>query len=315
VATALVCSLAAASRAADKTEIAFKFENERKAAYDLSIDLDVTTGALKAGRREESKTTTNMTMTMNVTENVPEDGAAKLAVTFEDLKLTQKISAPAGEINVEVSGADVVVKRGGSPVIDTKKNVGKDLAAGLLAQFAFVGKEGTLTVGKAGALASVEGPDEFTRFMDADLKAGLFVLRAPAEAIGLGESWSVERSIAKLRGLDLGTSPIVVKTTFKLEGVEDADGKKIAKVTVKSELKDNEDLSAKGVGGAFDGQTILIETVERDATGTVEFDVNDGFVVSSTLDVDMSLKLTVTVDKEEITTTLAGTAKVASKRN
>ena len=199
LATALVCILAAASSATEKAEIAFKFENERKSAFDLSFDLDVTAGALKSGRREESKTTTNMSMTMNVTESVTEDGGAKLAVTFEGLKLTQKITSPAGELNVEVDGNDVVVKRGSASLIDTKKNVGKDLAAGLLAQFAFVGKEGTLSVGKGGELAGVEGPDEFTRFMTADLKSGLFVLRAPAEAIGEGESWSVERPIAKLR--------------------------------------------------------------------------------------------------------------------
>jgi len=314
VATAIICVLGATTRAADKTELAFTFENERKSAYDLSVNLEVTAGALKDGRREESKTTTDMTMTMNVTENVPEEGATNLAVTFDELKLTQKIAAPAGEINVEVAGTDVVVKRGGTALIDTKKNVGKDLAGGLLAQFAFVGKEGTLTVGKAGALSGVDGPDEFTRFMDADLKSGLFVLRTPVEAIGVGESWNVERQISKLRGLDLGNSPITTKTTFKLEGVEVVNDKKIATVSVKSELADNLDLTAKGVGGAFDGQTVQIEEVERGATGTIEFNVDDGFVVSSTLDVNLKVKVTVTVDKQEVTTTLSGTAKMEAKR-
>ena len=67
--------------------------------------------------------------------------------------------------------------------------------------------------------------------MSADLKAGLFVLRQPDQPQAQGESWKSERTIQKIRGLDLG-SAVTVATTFTLKSVETVDGKTIATIGV-----------------------------------------------------------------------------------
>jgi hypothetical protein len=304
-----VLACAALAAAEEKTKVAFTHVDGRTSAYDLTVGLDTTTGATSDARHEEAKTTTTLSMTMTLVERA----AATLGVTFADLKLTQKISAPAGEIEVEVAGSDVTVKRGGASVVDTKNKVGVEYSAALLAQFAYLGKEGSLTLDDRGGVAKVEGPDEFIRFFSADLSSGLFVLQAPPQPVGTGESWNVEHTVDKLRGLDLSTSPINVVTTFTLTEVKTVGGAKIATIAVASKLVDSNDLSAKAEGGAFNGKTVLIPEMTRSATGSIAFDLDAGRIVESTVTVDLSVKVKVTVEKEDVTSTLAGKATVSAK--
>lgn len=305
--------LATAAFAAENTELSFQYRDGEKSVYDLTISLDVTTSAMRQGRKEMSQTNTTMSLAMDVVDHMAEGEAATLGVTFHDLKLDQKITAPAGSIEVGVDGADVTVKRGGSPVIDTKNKVGADLAVALLGQFAFLDKEGTITPDADGGIGSISGPDEFKRFMTADLKSGLFLLSMPTAPVAETETWETQRTISSLRGLDFSASPIAVKTAFTLKSVTEKEGKKIATIAVESNVVETENLSAKGTGGAFDGQTILIPEVKRTATGIVLFDVTRGTVVESNLSVDLNVKIKVAVEGEDVETAFSGTGTVKSK--
>lgn len=324
------------ARAEEAYELRYRFTEGATSTYALHVELDVSTSAKRGAEEQESSADTKLDLLMQVVEHEPKESTrAKptLAVTFRDLVVSQKLKGPEGDIAVTIRGEKVKVERGFSVVIDTEKGEGKDLAKGLLKEFAFLGKEGTLTVEPDGRVSAVDGPSEFRSFVapgsgaaggsgsggEALTGAGLWVLQTAGEPVRIGESWqSSGRKIERLRGLDLSENPLVVKLGYALKEVAEEGGRKIARVAVKS-ANLARDLSGKVSNESLTAAPVTIRTFERTVKGTVRFDVESGRLVES----DLSVKLNVTVemkvgdgetDGEEIVkTTISGTARVQLK--
>jgi hypothetical protein len=308
----IAAALAVTSRAAEKTEVVYRFREGDEASYELKIELDTTSSATMSGREEKSTTKTTMSLDMDMATHTAE--AAELTVAFKNLKLSQTIGGPAGQINVEVEGEKVKVTRGGATVIDTEKKVGVERAPGLTREFSFLGKDGTVVVDDRGRIVRIDGPEAFTRFVSADTGVGLFVLETPTEAVAAGESWtSTEKTIKSLRGLDLSGDPIELKTTYTLEAVAEDEGARIATISVKSSVDIDVGLSGRAKGGALNGKSVSIPRLTRSVTGTVHFDLENGKVVDSEVSVEMTVKIEVGSGEEKVASALEGTAKISTK--
>ncbi|MHC5053440.1 MAG: hypothetical protein ACYTKD_01845 [Planctomycetota bacterium] len=304
-ATAATAALALASAvwAAESHEIAFKFTEGEKSSYGIDIQLDITTTAERGGQKQESSARTKkLALVMDVVERAAKEGvraSPELAVTFRDLAVEQEISGAAGEITLEISGEDVVARRGGAVIVDTKEGKGKELAKALLAEFAFIGKEGTLTLRESGRVTKVDGPEAFRSFLAPDSGAGLWILETKPGAIAVGETWeSEERRIRRFRGLDLSTNPLAVKVSYTLDGFSERDGRKVAKIKVKSDLLREKSLSATVTGEALRGARVDIRRLERKAEGTVLFDIDEGRLIESDVEVTLAVEVEMTVKNE-----------------
>ncbi len=317
---AALATVGAGARAGEARRLRYKFTEGARSTYALHVEYDLSTRAEQGERKQESSRNTKLDLVMEVVEHERKAGArAKptLGVTFRDLKVEQKLTGPAGDIDVAIESGEVTVKRRGMVVIDTKEGKGKDLAKRLLKEFAFLGKEGTLTVDSSGRVSAVDGPEEFKSFLAADTRAGVWVLETGTEPVRVGESWeSAERKIERFRGLDLSKNPLTVRLRYTLTEVTEEGGRKIARIAVKSVSATNvtKDISANVSNQSLSRVPVDIARFERTVEGTVEFDVDAGRVVKS----DLKIKLDVEVEmkvwnentrKEEVVKTkISGTA-------
>ncbi len=307
------------ARAGDACELRYKFEEGAEAVYDLAIELDISTTAGQETQKQESFARTELGISMNVVEHAPADEApATLDVTFDDLKLDQTLDGPAGKVSLAIDEGEVKHERDGVEVIDTKAGKGKDKAGLFLREFAFIGEKGTLTVKPNGRVSAVDGPPEFMAFLRADTPAGLWPLETTKRGLRPGDTWkSVERTINRLRGLDISANRVIVRLGYTLTAIEERDGRKIAIVAVKSETIER-DLSGRLSGESIRSpMSITIPRFERRAEGTVEFDVERGRGVASdikvTLKVDTEMKIGEGDDAETVGMKTTGTARVRVK--
>ena len=306
--------LSVTARAGESVEIKFGFEDGAKSRYDVSLDLDVTNTAEIEGQKVSNSTKTAMKLVLDLrvketTANAPPELAAK----FSGLEVNQTLTGPSGEIKVEIRDRDVKVEKDSRYVVNTEEDLGKDLASGLLAEFGFIGEEGTLVMDRRGHVLEVKGPRKFTAFLAASSGPGLFVLEAPEGAVAAGATWeSGGAEIGRLKGLDFSANPLAVKTVFALEGVEEEDGRKIAKITVISTLEET-GISARASTEAVKDRYVNIEELTRTAEGTVLFDLDRGVVVESDLDVTFSVKMKIKHEDEEVGHEMTGTARVRSE--
>ncbi|MHC4250351.1 MAG: hypothetical protein ACYS9X_14580 [Planctomycetota bacterium] len=296
-------ALASAVGAAESHVLAFKFTDGEKLTYGIDIELDITTTAERGSQKQESSARTKkLALVMDVVERAAKEGvraAPELAVTFRDLVVEQELSGAAGEITLEISGSDVVARRGGAVMVDTKKGKGKELAKALLAEFAFIGKEGTLTLRESGRVTKVDGPEAFRSFLAPDSGAGLWVLETKLGAVAVGETWeSEERRIRRFHGLDLSTNPLAVKVSYTLEEFSERDGRKVAKIKVRSDLLREKSLSATVTGEALKDARVDIRRLERKAEGTVLFDIDEGRLIESDMKVTLAVEAEMTVKNE-----------------
>jgi len=317
---AIVLAIALFARAEEKYSLRFQYRDGEKSVYDMTVKLDVTTSAAQLSQRQESSSSTQLRLSMDVVDRVQEGKKPSLGVTFRDLSVEQKLAGPAGDVSVTISGRDVVVKRGEGTIVDTKKGEGLQLASGLLREFGFLDTEGTVVLEPEGRIGAVTGSKEFEQFLAAETGSSLFVLETPPGPVGVGETWAApERSVSRLRGLDLSANPVPVKTRFTLEGLEERPGGRLARIAVRSETA-QKDLSATASSDALGSQPVTITSFERTATGVVLFDIARGELVESELDVKLSVKMEMSFDspqspggKEKVETSLAGTARVTTK--
>ena len=317
VALATVCAGASAGEA---LRLRHRFTEGARSTYALHVEFDLTTTAEQGERKQESSRETTLELVMEVVEHEPKAGSrAKptLGVTFRDLKVDQKLTGPAGDIDVAIDAGEVTVKRGGMVVIDTKKGKGKDLAKRLLKEFAFLGKEGTLTVEASGRVSAVAGPEEFKSFLAADTRAGVWVLETGTEPVKVTESWaSAERKIERFRGLDLSDNPLTVRLHYTLKEVVEEGDRKIARIAVKSASATNvtKGISARVSNQSLSRVSVDIARFERTVEGTVEFDVDAGRVVRSELKIKLNVEVEMKVwdektKKDEVVKTkISGTA-------
>ncbi len=308
------------ARAGEAHRLRHRFTEGARSTYALHVEYDLSTTAEQGERKQESSRDAKLDLVMEVVEHERKAGArAKptLGVTFRDLKVDQKLTGPAGDIDIAIESGEVTMKRGGMVVIDTKEGKGKDFAKRLLKEFAFLGKEGTLTVDSSGRVSAVDGPEELKSFLAADTRAGVWVLETGTEPVRAGESWeSAERKIARLRGLDLSKNPLTARLRYTLTEVVEEGGRKIARIAVKSVSATN---VTKGISARVSNQSLSrvpvdIVRFERTVEGTVEFDLDAGRVVRSDLkiklDVEVEMKVwDETTKKEEVVKTkISGTA-------
>lgn len=303
----------AAARAGESVEIALSFEDGAKLSYDVSLELDITTTAGLREQRVSNEAKTAMKLVMDTTTRAAEGSPPEFAVTFRDLEVDQTITGPAGEIKVEIQGSEVKVEMDSITVIDTRNNKGKELAGALLAEFSFLGEEGTLVVDSRGRVAEVKGSGKFSEFLAASAGPGLFVFEAPGAAVGVGETWRAEPTeIKRLKGLDLSANPLPVETSFTLESVAEKDGRRIAKIAVKSPLRET-DVSANASNEAGVERHVVVRTIVRTTTGTVLFDLDGGVVAESDLDVTIVVEMEIEHEGEKVRHRMEGTAKIATK--
>jgi len=304
IAAVAALAMASAGRAVESSEIAFKFEEGRRSSYAIDIEIDLATTAERDGQKQESAARTKkLALAMDVTERAATEGvraSPELAVTFRDLVVEQELSGVSGKITLDIRGEKVVAERDGVVIVDTEKGKGKELAGALLEQFAFIGKEGTLTLRESGRVTEVKGPDAFRSFLSPESGAGLFVLETKPGAIGVGETWkSEERRIRSFRGLDLSTNPLAFTVSYTLEELAEQDGRKVAKIKVASELARKRGLTARITGEALDGEArVEIRKLERTAEGSVLFDIDEGRLVESDIKVTLAVEVEMTVKNE-----------------
>jgi len=324
VAAAAALVVASAAMAAESQEIAFKFRDGRKSSYAIDIELDVTTVAEQGGQKQESSARTKkLALVMTVVERAAAEGvraAPELAVTFGDLVVDQQLSGASGNVTLSIRGNQVVAKRNGTVIVDTKRNKGKDFATALLAEFAFVDEEGTLTMLESGRVTKVDGPDAFTSFLSAESGTGLLVLETGQGPVAVGETWeSAERTVKSFRGLDLSTNPLSLKTSYTLEEVAERDGRKVAKIKVGSSLARKRALSGTVTGEALKDTRVEIRKLERTAEGTVLFDIDEGRLVESDIEVSLAVEVEMTLKNERpkkdeiVKTSVAGTGRAVMK--
>jgi len=324
VAAVAALAMASAGRAVESSEIAFKFEEGRRSSYAIDIEIDLATTAERGGQKQESSARTKkLALAMDVTERAATEGvraSPELAVTFRDLVVEQELSGVSGEITLDIRGEKVVAERDGIVIVDTEKGKGKELAGALLEQFAFIGKEGTLTLRASGRVTEVDGPDAFRSFLSPESGAGLFVLETKPGAIGVGETWkSEERRIRSFRGLDLSTNPLAFTVSYTLEEIAERDGRKVAKIKVASELARKRGLTARATGEVLEAARVEIRKLERTAEGTVLFDIDEGRVVESdvavtlAVEVEMTVKNERTKEDETVKTSVTGSGRAAMK--
>ena len=228
-----------AALAQESAQIQIRFEEGAESRYEVSLELDVTSVAGLKEQKVSTGSKTSMKLAMDTVAHAPAGEPPSLAVTFSGLELDQTIDGPAGEIKVEIRGENVKVEKRSRTLIDTSREEDAGRGSAILAEFAFVGVEGTLVMERSGRVAEVKGPRKFTDFLAASSGPGLFVLEAPEGKVAVGESWPAEPAeIRKLKGLDLSANPIIVRTSFTLEGFEEKDGRKLARIAVKAPLKE-----------------------------------------------------------------------------
>jgi len=322
---AALATVGAGARAGEAHRLRHSFTEGARSTYALHVESDLSTKAEQGERKQESSRKTTLNLVMGVVEHEPKAGArAKptLGVTFRDLKVDQKLTGPAGDIDVAIESGEVTVKRGGMVVIDTKEGKGKDLAKRLLKEFAFLGKEGTLTIDSSGRVSGVAGPEQFKSFLAADTRAGVWVLETGAESVRAGESWeSAERKIERFRGLDLSKNPLTVRLRYTLKEVAEKGGRKIATIAVKSASATD---VTKGISASVSNQSLSrvpvdIARFERTVEGTVEFDVDAGRVVKSDLDIKLNVEVEMKVwnenkkEDEVVKTKISGTATTSAE--
>ncbi len=312
-AVAVTLALAAGVRAGEGVEIEFRFEDGAESSYDVSLDLDVTSTAELSGQKLSTSAKTVMKLVMETATRAAENAPPEVALTFSGLEVDQTIEDLSGKIRVEIRGSDVKVEKGSRYVINTEKDLGKELAGTLLAEFAFVGQEGTLVMDPSGRVAEVRGPKGFTEFLAAASGPGLFVLESPEAAVEVGETWQGAPSeIRTLKGLDLSANPLAVQTSFTLEGVEEEGESRIARITVKSPLEES-DISANVLDPAGEKTHVVIRKLTRSATGVVLFDLDRGLVAESDLDVTITVEMEIEREGEKARHEVTGTAKIATK--
>jgi len=324
VAAVAALVMASAGRAVESSEIAFKFEEGRRSSYAIDIALDMATTAERGGQKQESSARTKkLALVMDVTERAAVEGvraAPELAVSFRDLVVEQELSGVSGEIALDIRGEKVVAKRNGIVIVDTEKGKGRELAGAILEQFAFIGKDGTLTVLESGRVKKVDGPDAFASFLSPESGAGLFVLETGPGAVGVGETWkSEERRIKRFRGVDLSTNPLAFTVSYTLEELIERDGRKVAKIKVASELARKRGLTARVTGEALEDARVEIRKLERTAEGTVLFDVDEGRLVESDIAVTLAVKVEMTVKNkrtkkdETVKTSVTGSGRTVMR--
>jgi hypothetical protein len=308
-------SAAAASAAggAERHSLRYEYRDGEKSAYDVSVELELTTTASLGDQKEEASVrTTSFKMAMDVVDRVEEGKPPRLGVTFRDLKVDQEITGPEGEVTVEIRGRDIVVrKKGAEPIVDTKKGEGRTLAAGLLREFAFLGSEGILEVDPdTGRVTSVSGSAEFESFLSQKTGPGLFLLETPPESVAVGETWSSAPTLVdRLRGLDLRANPLSVSSSFTLASVEEELDRRTAEIAAKSDLTAR-DLSAKSESEALGNQDVTIQEVRREAEGSIIFDMAKGKVVRSDLTVTLSVSMEMDFEGEKVRTRTEATGRV-----
>jgi len=311
--------MAEAARAGERYGLAYRHRPGERSTYDVFVDLKTQTsiarlpgGQTGEAEKDASSAATVIRLVMDaVPDKVGAGQRQTIALTFSGAAVTQTLDGPAGEYTVEIRGEDVVVKKGDKVAIDTQKGKGVASAAAILRELAFLGKNGSLAVNDSGRVLEVSGPDEFKAFLNRDTGAGLFPLETPAEPIAVGESWkSSERVVQKLRSLDFSARPLDMTLTYSLLGVEEHRGRKCARISVKSELR-REDQSATAATETVSGQSVTIKTLVRKAGGHVLFDLDRGEVVESSLSVKLDMDMEIKIDDKPVRAGMSGTAEVA----
>jgi hypothetical protein len=318
------------AHAGESVDISFSFADGAKSSYDVSLDLEVTTTAGTEKQKVSSSSKTSMKLLMDTVARASEGEPPQLAVTFSGLELDQTITGPAGEIRVEIRGGNVKVEKDSRTVIDTANDLGKDLAGALMAEFGFLGEEGTLVMDPSGRVAEVAGPSEFADFLAVSSGPGLFVLRAPDGPVEVAETWQPEPTeVKRLKGIDLSANPLPVKTSFTLEGVEKADGAgdegaRLARIAVRSSIDEETDISARASTEAVEERHVAIRRIAREASGVVMFDLKRGAVAESELDVELTVEMEIASEgsgedkdkdkkDEKVLHGLTGKAKIRTK--
>ncbi len=236
---------------------------------------------------------------------IPTLGGNAVNASTQTMRWSVREVAPNGDATVTVTTEHVQVETSGPT-----GNVSYDSRTGEApteptAQFsaAIVGLSYTMVIGPKGTVKSVQGMDQLIdEIMGAlppeTIALGQGVLGEifseesitswsqqsiqifPQEPVGPGDSWQRSSSVQ---------NPVIggvtTNLTFTVDGIEERDGGTVAAISSTGDM-----VVGEGAGGQFAG---MFEIGDAEITGTMNFDVDRGLILSSTTTSNLEITLSV----------------------
>lgn len=282
LAAAAVFAWASVSPAAAGEKLAWKFESGEELQYATLQKMEV---AVDAGGIEIIfEVDQALDLTWKV-KSVNDDGSATLTQSIDRLQFRMN-SGFTGEFAYDSSageeGEGMIWERmgpilsglttGTTEVTITPTGEVKDvvLSDELIEAFT-AAEEGQDGAGGLFALLGIGMDAETVKLAIADS-----VIQLPADAQDAGGSWG------NTTELDMGPAKQITEKTFTFEGTEEREGKKLAKITLASEmmLEIDEDNEAE----------VELEITEQESTGALYFDISAGKTVDSSTETVITLE-------------------------
>jgi hypothetical protein len=261
-------------------KLQFNFELNHPLVYSLdSMVRMVTDRSLETDSGNRSVVTTNLVETRLKIKLTPvkkgSDGTWTILYQPSDFENEVRADANNSRMVTSMRGLEVKSTQDGILVVDTSKDMGMAQAKALKQAVYTKMLSGYFDFKPDGEVAAVNGDLPFVDYWNETLKfqMGFFDTTFPADAVAVGGTWSLNRTMKNLQGLKLGAGGIVETNVFTRKGVSSAGGHF---ETIASRMT----VTAKDLTGSMEsgGQSssLDISQFNHEKDGTFEFDTSAG---------------------------------------
>lgn len=286
----------ATSTAVTNPVLAFKFPANEPLIYSVEIK-SKTTSERTAGNPMAMSAQNSLTRNSAETRfkikftalSKAPDGLIKVRYEPFDFEQDIDVTSPQGKLTATIRGLEVTGTQNGILVMDTSKNIGLAQAKPLKATVLPLLLSGEMDFDAAGNIRKFRGDLPFTDYWQDKLKleVGLFDITFPTNAMAVGDTWNVNRTIENMEGLVLSESLSETNTFFR--GTNSTDKAGLATITLSAvTARNNLPARVEQMGQA---NNVSITEIKHEKSGTFHFDIARGCLTDEAVSETASLSM------------------------
>lgn len=271
----------------------FRYEPDRPLNYAMAVGMDMDMDLKIMGQVINSKMNFEMRLNLKLTaEGAPVDGVTTLLMNPSKIEGDWVISDPSGgKMVINLRNSEVKGLHNGVLVIDTKNNVGMDIARELKKEITPLYLSGKVDVDAQGNIKQFHGDLPFVDFWSSQLEeqVGLFGIVFPEGPVASDGSWKEEVSFSEMGEIKIKGEALKSDVQFTRGADVTEDGRELAVFSLAAPF------TYKNLKGSMTQGLHSIEldipNFERTADGTIHFDKERGVISKSLTTVDATAEM------------------------
>ena len=255
----------------------YSFDFPTGASLDYEVDINVAIDMFIKQANMNVKMSFGVQQTISLTETAQsEDGISTLSLEPQDVSGTMDMPSPTGgRMVITFKGDDIVGRQGPNVFIDTKRNIGTDIAAEMRKEMEGSYLSGELDIDRLGNIIDIRGKKAFVEKWEASMQFGLLGLLLPEDPVAPGESWDHTTVFRRMGTISLKEPGVESSVTYTR--MRDDGHVRVFQMSAPSHASDVVAFQEQGA----QLMRLDISSLVRDESGTIRFDAAQGRVLES----------------------------------